>query len=237
MEESLLILPPRHSCVSSCVRTSPKTVTVLLAWTATARMGVSGCRGGDRSCPCAARDVLRFRRDASASGPRPPVVGYCGPSRHRRPGIDSSRGGFSARQVSRAPLLRFGSPSAHAAASRCPALPTTGRSRSGVSRRPTARPFFNGRCRWLALAVFRLHARGGDLRLANGGPVQVMHRRCSLATRCSATQPDVSATLPEPCFRRHSWGLLPFAVLLLPADLRTFPSVEPTCRFPNRSPR
>jgi len=63
-------------------------------------------------------------------------------SRHRRPGIDSSRGGFSARQVSRAPLLRFGSPSAHAAASRCPALPTTGRSRSGVSRRPTARPFF-----------------------------------------------------------------------------------------------
>lgn len=79
-------------------------------------------------------------------------------------------------------------------------LPTSGRSRSGVRRRPTARPF----CSW-PLSVARpcgftpARSRRDDLsRLANGGPVRVMHRRCSLATRCSATQPDVSTTLPGP---------------------------------------
>jgi hypothetical protein len=114
------------------------------------RLGSIECRCGAFGRASVQRRRPTVRRALRRTGPRPPAGVFreipknarrhCGPSWHRRSGRCASHVTNLASEVAkcgtfdRTPLLRFLSPSALAATSRCRAMPSSRRSRFGVDR-------------------------------------------------------------------------------------------------------
>jgi len=185
----LLIIRLDTPALRRAVGQRPKPRPVLLAWTAAALMGISGCRPGcsfrlpvATSCASTTRYSVWVRDH--------PANGCCGPSVHRRP--DPARRVVAPRgRLSRAPLLRFLSPSAHLGRV---ALPGVAVLRTIPLRRsPFPQPGRLDRPLLFGTSPLRSYAdTRGDCSLrecrSDSG-----HAPSIFPGRCSATQPDEPA--------------------------------------------
>ena len=136
---------------------------------------------------------------------------------------------------------------------RCPVLPTSGRSRCGVSDRPASGPAgttplgkgSSVRDRWRRgpspLRFSACARRDGRLSPAVTvrAPARPGHAPPLLHGRCSATRASRRTAWPVPPRGDTGGapGVLPFAALLPPAGVAAFPPLGPTCRFPGASSR